>query len=56
MHFIGPIKKLFDNRIVIPLGRLSFAVYIVNITVMIIIESRQRVTVYPSPEFIVSKY
>lgn len=52
----GPIENLFNNRIVVPLGRLSYAIYIVNITVMTIIENKQRVTVYPPVDFIVSKY
>lgn len=53
---IGPIEKLLNNRIVVPLGRLSYAVYIVNISVMMVIESRQRVTFYPSRESIVSRH
>ncbi|XP_050442482.1 nose resistant to fluoxetine protein 6-like [Adelges cooleyi] len=43
----GPIEKIFNNRFVVPLGRLSYAVYLVNITVMMIIESEQRAAVVP---------
>lgn len=53
-NITGPLEKLLNNRLVVPLGRLSYAVYIVNISVMMIIESRQRVTFYPSIESIVS--
>lgn len=52
---IGPIEKLFNNRFVVPLGRLSYAVYLVNITVMMTIESVQRTAVFPSKEFLVCK-
>ncbi|VVC41806.1 Nose resistant-to-fluoxetine protein, N-terminal,Acyltransferase 3 [Cinara cedri] len=50
----GPIEKLFNNRLMVPLGRLSYAVYLVNITVMMMIESRQRAAVYPSKEFLIN--
>lgn len=53
---IGPIEKIFNNRFVVPLGRLSYSVYLVNIMVMMMIESRQRASVYPTIELLVSKY
>lgn len=51
----GPIEKLLNNRFVVPMGRLCYAVYLVNITIMMIIESKQRVAVSPSIEVLVSK-
>ncbi|XP_060865557.1 nose resistant to fluoxetine protein 6-like [Metopolophium dirhodum] len=50
-HFttgFGPIEKLLNNRLTVPLGRLSYTVYLVNITVMMMIESKQRTSVTPS--------
>ncbi|XP_050442512.1 nose resistant to fluoxetine protein 6-like [Adelges cooleyi] len=38
----GPMEKLLNNRYFVPLGRLSYAVYLVNIPVMMMIESSQR--------------
>lgn len=42
----GPLERLFNNRLLVPLGRLSYAVYLVNITVMMMIESRQRTSIH----------
>lgn len=53
---LGPIEKIFNNRFVVPLGRLSYAVYLVNITVMMIIESEQRAAVVPRISNLVSNY
>ncbi|XP_022182796.1 nose resistant to fluoxetine protein 6-like isoform X2 [Myzus persicae] len=44
----GPLEKLLNNRLTVPLGRLSYTVYLVNIIVIIMIESKQRTTVTPS--------
>lgn len=55
-HFttgFGPIEKLFNNRLTIPLGRLSYTVYLVNITVVMMIESKQRTVVTPSSYLLV---
>ncbi|CAI6366252.1 unnamed protein product [Macrosiphum euphorbiae] len=51
----GPIEKLFNNRLVTPLGRLSYVVYLVNIQVMMIMENRQSASVSPSREVWVSE-
>ncbi|CAH1712122.1 unnamed protein product [Aphis gossypii] len=49
----GPIEKLFNNRLTVPLGRLSYTVYLVNITVMMMIESKQRTAVTPSSNLLI---
>ncbi|XP_025192359.1 nose resistant to fluoxetine protein 6-like [Melanaphis sacchari] len=49
----GPIEKLFNNRLTVPLGRLSYTVYLVNITVMMMIESKQKTGVIPSSYFLI---
>jgi len=38
----------------VPLGRLSYSVYLVNITVMMMIGSRQRAAISPTTDFLVS--
>jgi len=49
-YLAGPIEKVFNNRLVTPLGRLSYAVYLVNIQVMMVIENRQSSSISPSIE------
>ncbi|XP_050440176.1 nose resistant to fluoxetine protein 6-like isoform X2 [Adelges cooleyi] len=44
----GPIEKLFNNRFAVPLGRLSYSVYLVNITVMMMIENSKRTSATPT--------
>lgn len=39
---IGPIEKIFNNSFLVPLGRLSYSVYLVNITVVMVMEGGQR--------------
>eukprot|EP00102_Acyrthosiphon_pisum_P018538 XP_016655748.1 PREDICTED: uncharacterized protein LOC107882214 [Acyrthosiphon pisum] len=46
----GPIEKVFNNRLVTPLGRLSYVVYLVNIQVMMIMENRQSSSISPTRE------
>ncbi|XP_015363722.1 PREDICTED: uncharacterized protein LOC107161724 [Diuraphis noxia] len=48
----GPIEKLLNNRLTVPLGRLSYTVYLVNIIVIIMIESKQRNAVTPSSDML----
>ncbi|XP_060864362.1 nose resistant to fluoxetine protein 6-like [Metopolophium dirhodum] len=50
---LGPIEKLLNNRLTVPLGRLSYTVYLVNIIVMMMIESKQRTAVTPSSYILV---
>lgn len=52
----GPIEKLLNNRLMVSLGRLSYSVYLVNITIMMMIESRQSVSVSPTFKLLVSKF
>eukprot|EP00102_Acyrthosiphon_pisum_P018329 XP_008190039.1 PREDICTED: uncharacterized protein LOC103311942 [Acyrthosiphon pisum] len=49
----GPIEKLLNNRLTVTLGRLSYTVYLVNIIVMMMIESKQRTAVTPSSYMLV---
>ncbi|KAL4143202.1 hypothetical protein QTP88_005560 [Uroleucon formosanum] len=46
----GTIEKVFNNRLVTPLGRLSFVVYLVNIQVMMVMENRQSSSISPTKE------
>ncbi|XP_026810739.1 O-acyltransferase like protein-like [Rhopalosiphum maidis] len=38
----GLISKIFDNRFMVPLGRLSYSVFLVNLIVMLMSQSSQR--------------
>lgn len=38
----GLLLKFFSNRFIVPLGRLSYSVFLVNLTVMMISQSRMR--------------
>ncbi|XP_050533851.1 nose resistant to fluoxetine protein 6-like isoform X2 [Daktulosphaira vitifoliae] len=38
----GPLTKILSNRLVVPLGRLSYCVFLVNLTVMTISAGSQR--------------
>lgn len=51
--FTGLLTKLFNNRFVVPLGRLSYSVFLVNLTVMMISQSSQRLPSYPSAKTLV---
>lgn len=53
-YVLGPMEKLLNNRCMVILGRLSYAVYLVNITVIMIIESKQRAVLYLSADVMVS--
>lgn len=44
----GLFIKLFDNRFVAPMGRLSYSVFLVNLIVMMMSQSSQRVPTYLS--------
>ncbi|VVC42242.1 Nose resistant-to-fluoxetine protein, N-terminal,Acyltransferase 3 [Cinara cedri] len=44
----GIITKWNNNRLVVPLGRLSYSVFLVNLTVMMMSQSSQRSPTYPS--------
>lgn len=49
----GLIMKLLENRLIVPLGRLSYAVFLVNILVMMISQSTKRLPNYGSSEYLV---
>ncbi|XP_050521581.1 nose resistant to fluoxetine protein 6-like [Daktulosphaira vitifoliae] len=44
----GPLIKLLSNRFVVPLGRLSYCVYLVNLIVMIISTGSERTVTHSS--------
>ncbi|XP_050521582.1 nose resistant to fluoxetine protein 6-like [Daktulosphaira vitifoliae] len=44
----GPLTKLLSNRFVVVMGRLSYCVYLVNLTVMIISTGSERTPVHAS--------
>lgn len=46
MCVTGLLGKLFNNSLVVPLGRLSYSVFLVNLTVMMMSQSSQRVSTY----------
>ncbi|CAH1712124.1 unnamed protein product [Aphis gossypii] len=46
----GPIEKVFNNRLMTPLSRLSYVVYLVNIPIMMIMEYRQSSMISPTSE------
>lgn len=54
--YSGPIEKVFNNRLMTVLSRLSYAVYLVNISVLMSIENRQTTSVIPTAELAVSKW
>lgn len=40
--FIGPIEKLFNNKLMVVLDRLNFGVFFLNISVILMIQGRSR--------------
>ncbi|XP_050521580.1 nose resistant to fluoxetine protein 6-like [Daktulosphaira vitifoliae] len=42
----GPLAKILNNRFVVPLGRLSYCVFLVNLTVMTISSSTERLPIH----------
>ncbi|XP_025193565.1 nose resistant to fluoxetine protein 6-like [Melanaphis sacchari] len=44
----GLLTKLLNNRFIVPMGRLSYSVFLVNLTIMMISQSRQRAPSYLS--------
>ncbi|XP_022177141.1 uncharacterized protein LOC111038381 isoform X2 [Myzus persicae] len=52
----GPLLKLFNNRITVTLGRLSYSVFMVNVTVMMISQSSQRLPIYLSLKSVVDAW
>ncbi|CAI6366861.1 unnamed protein product [Macrosiphum euphorbiae] len=52
----GPLLNLFNNRIVVTLGRLSYSVFLVNVTVMMMSQSSQRLPVYLSPKSVIDAW
>lgn len=51
----GLLAKIFDNKFVVPLGRLSYSVFLVNLPVMMISQSSQRVPSYVSGKTLVKQ-
>ncbi|XP_060865910.1 nose resistant to fluoxetine protein 6-like isoform X2 [Metopolophium dirhodum] len=45
---IGLLTKIFDNRLIVPMGKLSYCVFLVNLIVMMMSQSSQRLPTYPS--------
>lgn len=50
----GLLEKLFNNRFTVTLGRLSYSVFLVNLVVMMMSQSAQRLPSYPSAKSLVS--
>ncbi|XP_025193573.1 nose resistant to fluoxetine protein 6-like [Melanaphis sacchari] len=44
----GLLSKIFDNRFIVPLGRLSYCVFLVNLIVMMVSQSSQRLPTFLS--------
>lgn len=44
----GLLSKLFNNRLMVPLGRLSYSVFLVNLIVMMMSQSSQRLPTFLS--------
>lgn len=53
--FAGLLTKILNNRIVVPLGRLSYSVFLVNLIVMLMSQSSQRLPIYPSIKSLVRR-
>eukprot|EP00102_Acyrthosiphon_pisum_P008731 XP_003245760.3 PREDICTED: nose resistant to fluoxetine protein 6 [Acyrthosiphon pisum] len=46
----GLLSKIFDNRFMVPMGRLSYSVFLVNLIVMMMSQSSQRLPTYLLPK------
>ncbi|XP_060865863.1 nose resistant to fluoxetine protein 6-like [Metopolophium dirhodum] len=52
----GLLLKFFSNRFIVPMGRLSYSVFLVNLTVMMISQSRMRSPNYLSKPTVVDAW
>jgi len=54
LFFTGPLTMLFNNKLAVILGKLSYSVFLVNLTIMMMSQSSQRLPVYLSAKSVVS--
>jgi len=54
-QFTGALTKIFNNRLVVILGRLSYSVFLVNLVVILISQCSQRLTTYSSMQVLVRR-
>ncbi|XP_026815122.1 nose resistant to fluoxetine protein 6-like [Rhopalosiphum maidis] len=52
----GPLTILFNNKLTVILGRLSYSVFLVNLTVMMMSQSSQRLPVYFSTKSVIDAW
>lgn len=54
-YFTGPLKYIMNNRLAVALGRLSYSVFLVNITVIMMSHSTMRSPFYLSDKSVVRR-
>ncbi|VVC42233.1 Nose resistant-to-fluoxetine protein, N-terminal,Acyltransferase 3 [Cinara cedri] len=52
----GILTKVLSNRFLMPLGRISYSVFLVNIPIMTMSQSAERLPTYPSYETLVNLF